>query len=189
MWIVEAYSQKTNRILDRDFIYKGNNVYTYQGDKRQCRSMQKKLARRGIESRIFESGYARSGNYRRIFLEAHPDEMQFRCVYCGNMIPRYQITVDHAIPVYAAKKYHSARLALKMKGCDGVNDPNNLVPSCRRCNERKGSDYNLVYALRAQFGSDRRYWIIAHSIRITLVMLVLFLLLYLNYRTGLFKGD
>jgi 5-methylcytosine-specific restriction endonuclease McrA len=47
----------------------------------------------------------------------------FRCVYCGNVFPGEQLSLDHVQP--------------RMRG--GDNSEGNLVTACRGCNTRKGS--------------------------------------------------
>ena len=45
------------------------------------------------------------------------------CVYCGNVFPEAQLTLDHVEP--------------RMRG--GDNSAGNLVTACRGCNARKGA--------------------------------------------------
>ena len=47
----------------------------------------------------------------------------YRCVYCGNVFPAEQLSLDHVQP--------------RMRG--GDNSEGNLVTACRACNTRKGS--------------------------------------------------
>lgn len=46
-----------------------------------------------------------------------------RCVYCGDVFPTEQLTLDHVEP--------------RMRG--GDNSDGNLVTACRGCNTRKGA--------------------------------------------------
>lgn len=46
---------------------------------------------------------------------------ELRCVYCGEVFPAAQLTLDHVEP--------------RMRG--GDNSPGNLVTACRGCNARK----------------------------------------------------
>ena len=62
------------------------------------------------------------------------------CAYCGKPIAYSEMQVDHIIP--RAKK-HLIK-SRKMKNCfgevvSGINDFNNLMPTCRRCNHYKSS--------------------------------------------------
>lgn len=47
----------------------------------------------------------------------------FRCVYCGEIFPEAQLTLDHVEP--------------RLRGGDG--SPGNLVSACRACNAAKGA--------------------------------------------------
>ena len=47
----------------------------------------------------------------------------YRCVYCGNVFPAEQLSLDHVQP--------------RMRG--GDNSEGNLVTACHACNARKGS--------------------------------------------------
>ena len=48
---------------------------------------------------------------------------EFRCVYCGNVFPEEELTVDHVQP--------------RMRG--GDHSGGNVVTACRGCNTLKGS--------------------------------------------------
>lgn len=50
------------------------------------------------------------------------DRDERRCVYCGEVYPAPQLTLDHVEP--------------RMRG--GDNSEGNLVTACRNCNARKG---------------------------------------------------
>jgi 5-methylcytosine-specific restriction endonuclease McrA len=53
--------------------------------------------------------------------QARKEEFDYRCAYCG--VKPVHLTIDHVIP----------------RSQDGSNDPSNLLPACRNCNESKGS--------------------------------------------------
>jgi 5-methylcytosine-specific restriction endonuclease McrA len=48
---------------------------------------------------------------------------EFRCVYCGELFPAEELTVDHVQPL--------------VRG--GDNSGGNLVTACKGCNTRKGN--------------------------------------------------
>ncbi|MDQ3521454.1 MAG: HNH endonuclease [Gemmatimonadota bacterium] len=60
-----------------------------------------------------------------------------RCVYCGNIFPAEQLTLDHVEP--------------RMRG--GDNSDGNLVTACRGCNGRKGGA--PAWAFLAENPEDR----------------------------------
>lgn len=179
-YVLEVYSERQTRLLSEHFKAIGNNKYQFTGTKQECSKMQRRMARKGIYGDIFKQEYNRSTNYRRIFLASRPDQEEFRCCYCGRTYPRSAITVDHIVPVAGVKTNYSSRIWLKLKGCDNVNDVKNLVPACRRCNEKKGSSSSLIYTLRATYGESRLYWIIARSVHLVLALAIVYLLYKLN---------
>mgnify|MGYP003303003317 CR=1 FL=1 len=69
--------------------------------------------------------YQRSNDYRKQYLEWHPGIFgkYYICVYCGKIMKREDMQVDHIIPVDATQKYKFARLFLP----DGVNSYKNLA--------------------------------------------------------------
>lgn len=60
-----------------------------------------------------------------------------RCVYCGNVFPAEQLTLDHVEP--------------RVRG--GDNSDGNLVTACRGCNTRKGGA--PAWAFLAENPEDR----------------------------------
>jgi 5-methylcytosine-specific restriction endonuclease McrA len=61
----------------------------------------------------------------------------FRCVYCGNVFPGEQLSLDHVQP--------------RMRG--GDNSEGNLVTACRDCNTRKG--HQPAWAFLADLPDER----------------------------------
>lgn len=81
--------------------------------------------------------YERSDNYRSEFITHWPPDHSghYRCVYCGRRIKKDKMQVDHIVAVNLAKHNYISRLFLPR---EGVNALSNLVPSCPRCNRKKG---------------------------------------------------
>ena len=92
-----------------------------------------------------------------MFLNHYPEIRpgKYRCVYCGKIIKRRDMVVDHVVPVSAAQNSFYARRALHGKG---VNDLSNLVPSCARCNAKKGSEFSRKWIRKAERGKNEGYW-------------------------------
>ena len=55
------------------------------------------------------------------------------CAYCGKAIDYKDMQVDHFYP----KRGHA--YAMVFHGVTDIDDPTNLMPSCRRCNHYKRS--------------------------------------------------
>lgn len=117
--------------------------YTFRADERTKKRIMRKAMWRGIRTRAYESRWARSADYRSLFLSEN--EPPYRCIYCGRYISSDEMQVDHIVPVAAVKKSAFARWLLERKDIHSVNDIRNLAPSCRRCNMKKGTKLGLWY--------------------------------------------
>lgn len=70
----------------------------------------------------------------------------YRCAYCGKLVEKSQVEVDHIVPVNAVRANDSIyRDFLKDLGCESVNDSRNLVAACRECNQKKGASVDLKW--------------------------------------------
>lgn len=106
--------------------------------------------------------YRRSYDYRQQFFSAHPGigkGKRYFCSYCGCLRTKEKITVDHLISVNAVRKSKFAKWFLHRIGIENVNDPKNLVPSCRRCNQQKGTKGGL-WLLRGLIGRHAKFWFV-----------------------------
>lgn len=93
------------------------------------------------------SKYERDSSYRERYISAHPPKNgKYRCVYCGRLVAKDKMEVDHVVAVDRVKRNWLYRLCVP----NGVNDLNNLVCSCHRCNHKKGSKGGL-WIIRGHF--------------------------------------
>lgn len=91
--------------------------------------------------------YKRDETYRTRYIAAHPpNHGKYRCVYCGRRIPKEKMQVDHVIAVNRVKKNWLYRLCVP----NGINELDNLVCSCAKCNKRKG-DKGGLWTIRGHF--------------------------------------
>lgn len=127
--------------------------------------------------------YRRNGHYRSTFFSSNPTgniRRKYRCVYCGSYKKDNTITVDHLVPVTAVdSKFGLSRTyyrgLLRRMGCvKGVNDPRNLVASCYKCNQRKGSRAG-VWVMRGRLGRHPSYWIIRRTLTVALLVAAAFI--------------
>lgn len=115
------------------------------------------------------SKYERDDTYRTRFIAANPPKKgKYRCVYCGRRIPKDKMQVDHVIAVNRVKKNWLYRICVP----HGINDLENLVSSCAKCNRRKG-DKGGLWAIRGH------YWKICLPIYTMLRLMVLAAILFL----------
>lgn len=76
---------------------------------------------------------------KRLWRRAIKEKFNNICVYCGDKYEQHELTLDHVRP----------------KCMGGQDLTSNLVPSCRRCNQDKGSK-NWRQWMRETFGLTSR---------------------------------
>jgi 5-methylcytosine-specific restriction endonuclease McrA len=83
---------------------------------------------------------------KRLWRRAIKEHFDCQCVYCGETYELHELTLDHVKPK-----------------CYGGEDlTSNLVPSCWKCNQDKGSN-NWLQWMRATFGiTPRENLILSH---------------------------
>jgi hypothetical protein len=87
-----------------------------------------------------------SSEAKRLHRRAIKEYFNFECVYCGIKHEPDELTIDHVRP----------------RCYGGHSFTNNLVPSCRKCNQAKGSS-NWLQWMRATFGiTPRESLILSH---------------------------
>ena len=95
--------------------------------------------------------YHRSTDYRKRYFRKHKGFTGiYCCPYCGKLLTEDTATVDHIIPVNAAKKSFLLRLLLRNTD-DGINNMRNLTVACWKCNSKKSSKCG-VWILRGKLG-------------------------------------
>lgn len=100
----------------------------------------------------------RSKNYRKNYLKKHKGFFGiYTCSYCGALIPKGMMEVDHIFPVHKAKEeligmsYVLLASTLSLHGKEGVNGTWNTCSSCHYCNHLKAAKGGL-WVLRGYFG-------------------------------------
>ena len=94
----------------------------------------------------FWNAYGKRGSsYRKAFFDAHAPIFgdYYFCAYCGRLVRSDKVSVDHLYPVGRAGKSVTMQKLLKKKHFSGVNDPRNLVASCKSCNQKKGKKMEM----------------------------------------------
>lgn len=114
----------------------------------------------------------RSTDYRRNFFKNNPPliKNKYFCAYCGTLINKNEVTIDHLYPVNSTKKSLDLQKRLKRKGFDDINDVKNLVPACYSCNSAK-SDKMGAWIIRGQIGRFQLLWIPRHILRLIIIIL------------------
>lgn len=125
--------------------------------------------------------FERNGSYRNTFLQNNEPiflKRYYFCAYCGKPIKKEKVEVDHLYPIGRVKYKRRLKRRLKRKGISNVNDQKNLVPSCKKCNRRKGRKMGM-WVIRGKIGRVQKLWYLRHGIRITFLSM---LLLYFLFR-------
>ena len=84
---------------------------------------------------------------KRMWRRAIKEHFNCQCVYCGETYELNELTLDHVIPRFNG----------------GQTITRNLVPSCRKCNQNKGTNNWLTW-MRQTFGINpsREGMILSH---------------------------
>ncbi len=122
-----------------------------------------------------DNDFGKRNNYRATYFEGNRPVIgnKYFCAYCGMLISRRNVTVDHIYPVHLADTDFKTQRILSRKGWKSINDVHNLVAACRRCNSRK-RDKTGLWILRGKIGKSNVFWAIRHLIRIAVVGAVIY---------------
>ena len=142
-------------------------------------SVRKKIIRKlrfhNTKYRTYDSNYTRSSDYRKKFMSVYSPP--YKCAYCGKYLTAEKMQVDHVIPVDKAKSSKRARNILKRKGITNVNDIKNLVPSCSKCNENKGTQMGW-WVVKGYFWNKVPIYAIEKIIKVLLCIFIIWILYY-----------
>ena len=174
VWIVDIYPSKKVNVY-RKIKYRYDTLTEKEGkyglywvaeipDDRINRE-EKYFNRKGIKYKKYKPEWSRSSDYRKQFLKKN--KPPYRCRYCNRRLKKDYMQVDHLISINQVKTSKRARRLLEGDGCSNVNDVKNLVPSCYRCNARKGDKLGVWY-LKGKLGRYQWYWILR---RITIIII------------------
>ncbi len=86
-------------------------------------------------------------HYYRAIKESRKRDFNYCCAYCGSA-PTF-LTIDHVKP----------------RSQGGTNEPDNLLPACKPCNESKGSR-----ALRSWFNKNNHRYTVERWLKILEVL-------------------
>lgn len=126
-----------------------------------------------------KKNYKRSTNYRKIFFMTHKgifkSQKYYFCSYCGRVLKKPDVQVDHLISIHSVKKPGLGRILMKLGRITDINDFTNLVPSCQYCNLQKGPSGG-GWLIRGFLGRHPVYW----YIRKTLFTMAMIFFTYIN---------
>lgn len=150
--------------------------YTITVSPDQKKEVLKKASVQHLKTRIYEARWERADDCRKRFFAAYSPP--YRCRYCGRPLSAEYLQVDHVIPIARLKKSPAARNLLYIRGISEANDVRNLVPSCQKCNRKKGTHIGL-WPLRAWLGKYPQWFLIRKIMRIIIIFILSAVLLRL----------
>lgn len=86
----------------------------------------------------------RSETYRANFIRANPGIHAFGkywyiCSYCGRLVTREKMQVDHVVAIDLARRKRLYRLLAPPLEKGGINGLDNLCSACSKCNKKKSN--------------------------------------------------
>lgn len=96
---------------------------------------------------------------------------RYRCAYCGKLLNKNEVTVDHIFPVAKMVSNEKVRNKAAKYGITETNDLNNLAASCAKCNEKK-SDKMGLWIYRGLFGRKESNWRILFGIMAVVLIII-----------------
>lgn len=135
-----------------------------------------------LKVEFHDQQFSRASNYRNIFFDCHPgysNKNLYQCAYCGKFMTAEKVSVDHLFPIAKARSNKFNQFMLKKLDIENINQKENLVASCKRCNQKKGSKTG-IWVVRGWLGRYLIFWIIVWSLYLIFFVLVIYSLLYLR---------
>ena len=122
---------------------------------------------------VNEYGY-RGEHYRKDFFQNNKPIFydSYFCAYCGKVINKKNMTVDHIYPIDKVRSDLRLQKKLKRMGIEDVNAPQNLVAACKRCNQKKGTNMGL-WVLKGKIGKSTNFWHFRWIVRTIIITLII----------------
>jgi hypothetical protein len=134
-----------------------------------------KCKRENIRYLKVNTDISRSSNYRqKYFSQFSENKRIFRCAYCGKLMFRKNVTVDHIIPVNKMKfsKFYKF-IGFTLLRLKSVNNTRNLVSACKKCNSKK-SDKGGLWIIRGFLG---KHFFLRNIIRLAICFFFFWILI------------
>ncbi len=149
--------KKMNFYLQKDEGGKYYRKHYDDNDKEGIKHIRKFCRHRFLRCVLCDDSMERSTTYRANFFKSDKGIFgggkYYFCAYCGRVLSKRKVAVDHIIPVALANSSLRYRKMLTVRGVKTVNDVRNLTASCFKCNSKKGSSGGL-WIIRGYFGKS-----------------------------------
>lgn len=149
----------------------------------EIKKVERFCRRKRLKVVVYEKHYSRGDHYRKTFFDANHgifgNGNYYWCAYCGKIISRKKVTVDHIVPVdkvlQGDRKEHYRRM-LRRRGITDVNQKKNLVAACWPCNRKKSANTGL-WILKGRIGRFGWLWVIRWIFRIWMITAIVCLVI------------
>ena len=170
-----SYTPEIKKNLKRKGLSYDGIEYHGLVSKSRLKKIHSYADEQGLIFRIDNEMGRRRADYRRRFFSSHTPDIGslYICVYCGKWMSRENTTVDHLYPVGRVARDLSLQKKLSKKGIQNINDPKNLVPSCRSCNNRKKDSMGL-WILKGHLGQCKWLWFLRYLLRSAVIALAVY---------------
>ncbi|MEG1840414.1 MAG: HNH endonuclease signature motif containing protein [Raoultibacter sp.] len=151
----------------------GRHAVHWEGtvDKSALAAIKANAKQDRLDLQSYDVRAVRSSRYAEAYFAV--ESSGWRCAYCGRRLEKYQVTVDHIIPVARAQtSWFYWPFLDKVVGAASVNDPINLVSACRTCNAHKAAKGGL-WVVRGFIGRSR--WVRASIFPVRVLLSICFL--------------
>lgn len=163
-------------LLSLGFTHVKGKYVIQLDDKNEIETMKTLLESYHTKYQSYPNNYLRSRDYRKKFFDENPPIFKnyYICAYCGRILKKKDVTVDHIISIRKAQKSKVLQFILRLVRINDINDTKNLTASCERCNKKKGQKLSLSYVIRGILGRKSWYWIIYYLLIIVILIIIIF---------------
>ena len=171
----QNFTRRQKKFLEKQgFEWDGLNYVGYLQSERAVKKIKYYCQNHKLRFRINNSLGTRSGDYRRIFFIYNKPAFgnKYICAYCGRLLNKDKVTVDHLYPIGKASKSLKYQKKLNKRGVRNINEPKNLVPACKRCNALKSAKTGL-WILRGKIGRYKYIWYLRWLIRFSFLVFII----------------
>lgn len=148
------------------------------------RDIQVYCKKKHLKFLSYDINKKRSSNYRKIFFANYDTVFKdyYICSYCGKLLKKEEVTVDHIIPIAKAQKNNFYRIILRKLNIININDYKNLTCSCSECNFRKSNKAG-IWIVRGFLGKNAYFWVFMKLILLIVIgiELIVFINVFIKY--------
>ncbi len=176
----EFTKRQQKKLKKMGLEWDGLHFCGYIPAQRQVNKIKYYCQQHHLNFKITNSLGNRSSDYRRIFFIYHKPQVMdkyYICAYCGKLMIKDKLTVDHLYPIGKSSKSVKYQAKLERRGIKNINDPKNLVAACKRCNSAKSAKTGM-WILRGRLGRYKAYWILRRTVEMILVAVIVYYLFF-----------